>query len=403
MNLRPRAGYCLALGVGLVALCACSGSADTAGPPSTLPNTSLQSTPVTVPPSTSIPTGGLALTLASAAPANPGTNYKLVAQVGPRFPGGDIFVSEAVDPKGALVGALGKETTSEAINPQAAVLFDPVHRKLSYLSTGHYSGPPRQITGMVASSRWVAWIETTSSNLEFNPWKLFSYDRLNGKLRQIASAPTTRNGLVPAAPGYTLPSLGSDGRVYLDAVQQIGATKYQNYVESVPLDGSAPLRKEGIGTGPMASANSLVWSTGPDGKIIIMRKNIATGVSTQIFDSAGTSCRKIFGLGVAGNVEAWGLRCAGTDVIQVLQAGTVVATIRGSNFGYLRVTSRYVGFAPGSGPYDQYIYDVRAHKLLKIGTGMLAGDMPGNGPFLTWGSYPTAQSYRQVHVALLSN
>lgn len=399
-----------------VLVTACTGSTVAGPPPHTSPSTTRATSPsaphttaVRPPVSTkTAPPGAQWLTMGDAVPAVPGRDYRPITIVPPHLPDGRDIAVVGVDPDGILVAAVAQTFRTETIPPTSVALYRAGDGIIRYLS--HGNGPPgarRQVTGAVATRRWVVWTESTSTNLETDPWTVFSFDRRHGVLRQIASAPRTRSGVVPAVPGYTRASLGADGRVYLTAVEQGATGPYRAYVESVPVDGSGPLRREAPdGIAAMASGTDLVWEGGPGDHVVIHHRDLATGRDTVLFDDTGTDCHSFYGLGVAGGVVAWLLQCKGADLVQVWSDGRALATIRdpGHNLGYLRVTSGYVGVAPSrySGGYRQFFYNVTGRELFTIGkSGSVSGDMPGNGPYLTWASYAAPRASGTAHLVRL--
>lgn len=409
MTLRSVVCRGLLIGLLLVPVAGCDGSVDTGSggrdpvttdtaASSPAASTAATSATTTPPESTkTAPPGAQQLRLADASPAVPGRDYRPITTISGDLPGGLHLVVHVVDPEGNLVADVSEPTDTETITPESMVIYRPGRGIVRYLS--HGSGPPgavRQVTSAVATRRWVVWTETPSTSLAVDPWTLFSFDLLTGTLRRIATAPRMSDGTVPAAPGYTRPSLAADARVYLTVVEQTGPGKYQTFVESVPVDGSGPLRREASGIAPSASGMDLVWQGGPTDHLVFWHRDLATGHDTRLFDETGTSCHSFYGLGTAGGVVGWLLQCKGADLVQIWAGGQPLATIRdpGHNLGYLRVTSRYVGFAPTrqSGQYRQILYDVRRQKLLSIGHGSVSGDMPGNGPYLMWSSYPPPRS-----------
>lgn len=335
--------------------------------------------------------------LTDAVMARPGQDYRPLAVLKGSRPSGRVLGAQGMSPDGKVLATQSEGQDSEGAHgielaSRSVLLIDPTTGGRRYLS--HSSGPPgavRQVVGIAADRRWVVWKETTSTDLFTDPWTLFSYDRRRHVTRRIAVAPKTPSGVNPVAAGYSRPSLASDGRVYLGVVEPSGRHDYRPYVESVPADGSAGLRREERGLGPVASGSRLVWvtPTSASGRFAVRERDLRSGRETTLFDSAGTSCRSISGLGVAGDVAAWLVRCGHSERVDVMVGDHLAATITGDRLGYFEVTSGYVGFASGSGPYRQFIYQITTGRLLRVGAGqVVGGDMPGSGNYLMWLAEP---------------
>lgn len=344
--------------------------------------------------------------VADARPARSGKDYKTVAVIPGRRPDGNINFFTAAAPDGELLGIiLDPDTGGEGLPQQTLILKNPVTGSEQLIpSPASGSGPERQLQGVVASRRWVVWLETASTNMTVSDWVLYSYDRASGVVHRLATAPhrSGRHSLRP--PDDSRPSIGGDGRVYLSAVRSHRG-RPQLIVESVPVDGSGRVRIElRNAVFPTASGDFLTWAAAKSG-LTVYRRRLSGGHAHKILALQKRTCSRGRGLGAAGAIVAWIVHCSGSDHLQVWRRGHVVADIvdPSSSMGYLRVTSRYVAEGSGSGPYRQYLYDVAAGTLLKVGHGNLAGDMPGNGAHLTWVSYRTPNAYGDTHVARLKD
>jgi hypothetical protein len=191
--------------------------------------------------------------------------------------------------------------------------------------------------------------------------------------------------------------VANNGRVYFAAASS-SRREAPPAVFSVPLGRHAQPRIEAMNA----------WSPAPGGENL--NYLTAHGLRTRALNSTGAlnptaiqpkpGCKDVELGANAFTVVA--VRHCGRNAQVVISDGTHagIATIDGDPgpVEYLRVARDYVAFATGTGPYKQFVFRLSDHRLLSVGSGNMAGDMPGGGATLSWTSYEHPRSPGVEHI-----
>lgn len=338
-----------------------------------------------------VPALGTTIDIASARPAQQGSDFQDLGTIeGTGSAAG--FRRLTMTPDGEAFGVIGGADPKRQVG-QTPTLLDPENGQVIRIPwPASHPSPKGTILYASATDRWVVWTIAVAPDLDETPWQLFSYDRKRRITRYLGAAVPNVDGKYPTAPGYSVPSIDQNGNVYIAAVvPDPPGTTPTNVIQRVPADGSSPLKNyltDAIT--PSSWRNDLVWATLVHGNLQFWHRNLDTDTDTKLYDGTGTDCNSEFGLATAGHRTAWLLQCAhkGGDILQVFTPGKPTVSIRGTDLGYLEMTTHYVSVAPqlADGSYAQDVYNLNTGRLMRIGDGDVIGDTPGNGDILTWGS-----------------
>jgi hypothetical protein len=101
--------------------------------------------------------------------------------------------------------------------PEVVQLWTP-SRRITLRNAATDKGPVRQAVWGALAGRDAAWMDTTSTNLYFQDWRIYGYDGRTKTVRQLAdSTELYHTAKLPIAPHDTVPVIADDRMVYWSA------------------------------------------------------------------------------------------------------------------------------------------------------------------------------------------
>lgn len=370
--------------------------------PHASPSSGTSSAPAST--ASSPPTNSGDLSVADAEPARAGVDITIIGSFSEKSPSGASQVTAAGLEDGRLVLAVAPppDVTSDdvTIRPARLGLLDPALGRIDLITTGKYAGASRQITAADVNLQWLVWSESSSTDLFSDPWHLYAYNLRTQHSHEIAQAQPNQDGQYPTVRNGLHARVADNGRVYFAAPAGTEPNA-PPAVYSVALEGNAKPRLEAKNAWSPAAAGTHLNYLTPRG--VRSRPLSSTGPGDPTVIEPKTGCKDVE-LGANGPTLVVVRRCGKNAQVLVSDGtarGIIIIDANPGPVVYLRVTSDYVGFATGTGPYKQFLLRLRDHKLLAIGSGSLAGDMPGAGSTFSWTSYAHPRSPGVEHVARL--
>jgi hypothetical protein len=313
---------------------------------------------------------------------------------------------EAVSPDGQLVVDVARPASAVGsrvrLNQSRAGLLDPATKQITYMTDARRTGRPTQMIGSAATRRWVAWVESPSTDTYTEPWTLYSYDRVTHQTRLVARAPSVSESPTPAVPDGTRPSI-SGGRVYVAAVAAVHRGEITPAIFSARLDGAGGLREEvRSATDPHAGHGSMGYLKWVGTTWQVRTRDLATGADEAVteFDQS----RHLAGFAGDGQVVTWATIAHHQTTVWVRPADGVekeVLTSRATIY-YLNVTPRFVTFSTAHNTgYRSFIYDLTTDVLSRLTATDMVRSPYGFGSNISWSPVNRNGVSRVEKVALL--
>lgn len=263
----------------------------------------------------------------------------------------------------------------------SVIVTDLKTKKSTFITRDTDRKEPTYVTGMDFSDKYVTWSETTSQSVTSEPWEIYSLERSNGKVRQIASS-----GEVGVVDPPWLPPDGVVPKIYEGDVYLIAADSNNLPATAsaykVPLDGSKKLSKVlGNVQGIFTYANGVTFIR--DGQFFRWSPNNKGESKVDAKNRSSAACPGISGGGVIVECDQ---SATGVPRLTVIEGDGKISEIdfpkpdqKSNNYGvgYLGATADWVTFTFDD---DAYAFNLKNGRLgrFKGSESIVAGPSWGN-------------------------
>jgi hypothetical protein len=304
----------------------------------------------------------------------------------------------AVDENATVLRARSPDNQSLQLEKTELALRDLSGNETTFSSPGE----PAQVSQASFNDRYVVWMESTSVDLNTDPWVMYVYDRESTSVMELTRAPEVGNTAPPHVPGYTGPVLSGDkvfwaqvGGTLKRPSSNIMGCSIADCMPKTVIPGAAfPSTSDGQ---LYAIAHQNFAGSGSDRNMVIKTVSVEGGDvrDTATIPLSPTQSPNGLAVGKAGMV--WLISDdADRDMAQVQYAGNAeVSTVESElagRFDYPVATDTYLAWGEGSGSSAiANFLTTSIDNLYALGTtGGLFGVL-GAGSVVVWRDQTTAE------------